>query len=85
MHGEVEIPLTPTDRPGDEKLMGEGNKDPEDPTKKPGADAGIWGKFKWAITLPLYTITRFTIPGIVAESICDNIKLLLPLKRTLIP
>ena len=67
MHGDVDIPLTPTDNiemgGGMKKQEGDEPKKFHDPRTKPDPTAGKWEKFKWAVMYPLYTISAWTIPG----------------------
>jgi hypothetical protein len=65
MNGNVDIPLTPTEKieMGMKKQNDDEPNKLEDPKAKPGPDAGKWAKFKWAITFPLYTLSSLTIPG----------------------
>ena len=63
----VDIPLTPNENiemgGKMKKQMDDDPKKLEDPRTKPGPDAALWPKFKWAVMYPLYTISHYTIPG----------------------
>ena len=66
-HGEVDIPLTPTENVElGSSMKKQGDDEPkkfQDPRAKPEPTAGMWAKFKWAIMYPLYTLSALTIPG----------------------
>ena len=66
-HGEVDIPLTPTENVElGSSMKKQGDDEPkkfQDPRAKPEPTAGMWAKFKWAIMYPLYTFSALTIPG----------------------
>ena len=61
-HGEVDIPLTPTENVElGSSMKKQGDDEPrkfQDPRAKPEPTAGMWAKFKWAVMYPLYTISH---------------------------